>query len=133
MNGDAGLDAMIAKLRKIEGLPGDAAREIAPLLLEAVKKTANAGTTPDGRPWAPRKKDGARALVNAADHLSFRVLGKAIAQLVLTGPDVIHNRGTTTIPQRRILPDAGAGLPKLVVDAAAEGARRAWAKIMGGA
>jgi len=129
-SGDQALDAMIARLRSLEGMPRDVAEEIAPLLLEDVRKTAAAGTTYDGEPWAPTKSGG-RPLVNAAAHLSSRVLG-TVAQVVLKGIDVVHNRGTKRIPTRRILPDAGAGMPPRATAIARDAAARAFARILSG-
>lgn len=128
MNGDAALDAMIAKIRAVGGLPGAAAHEAAPLVEAAVKKTAAAGTTPDGQPWKPTK-DGGRPLVNAAAALSAKAIG-TVVQVTLKGVEVIHNFGDKRNPKRQILPDGGAGIPKGIVDALVEGANRAFAKIM---
>ena len=111
MTGDDALDRMIASLRALGTMPEEAAKLAVPYVDAAVKNTANAGTTPDGVPWAP-KKDGSQALVHAADALSTKAVG-AVVQVTLTGPTVFHNfaKGTST-PRRQVLPDGGAAIPK---------------------
>ncbi len=79
------------------------AQEAAPALLALNKASANAGTSPDGKAWAPTKK-GKKALVRAADALSVRVVGDVV-YLVLSGINVFHNAS------RRILPYRGIALP----------------------
>jgi hypothetical protein len=130
--GDDALDEMIRRVRRLGAMPSEVAAEVAPLMLAEARRTAAAGTTPDGKPWAPRKKDGGRALEHAADALSSRVLPSATAQLVLRGPEVIHNRGTEDTPKRQILPDGGAGLPPTMAVAVREGAERVFRRIIGG-
>lgn len=99
-SGEAQVDAWIASLR---GLPRELrAQRFAEIALEDVKRTAAAGTSPTGVAWKPRK-DGSRALENAASHLSAVVSGQRI-HLVLKGPDAIHNYGTTKDPKRQVLP-----------------------------
>jgi hypothetical protein len=131
MTGDAELDRMIAKVRKIGEMPQDLALELSQVILADVKRTAAAGTTHEGKPW-PSTKEGGQALVHSPDHLTARILG-TVVQIVLTGVDVIHNRGTKRMPRRRILPDAGAGLPARVAELAKKTAGAAFAKIVGGA
>lgn len=122
------MDDMIAAARAGYGLRGeDLARACVPYVDEAVKATAEAGTTPDGTPWEPRK-DGGRALANAAAALSTRAVGDVV-QVTLRAPEAIHNFGTGHVPRRQILPDGGAGIPQNVADAldraCTEGFRRA--------
>jgi hypothetical protein len=75
------------------------------MILAEVKRTAEAGTTTLGESWAPRKKDGARALVHAATHITVKTSGSVVT-LVIRGPDAIHNDGNLPhTPARRILPD----------------------------
>lgn len=132
MNGDAALNAMIATVRKLGQLAPDAAAQATPLVEAAAKKTAAAGTTPDGTPWVPTKtKSGGRALVNAAAALSAAAVGSAVV-LTLKGVEVIHNFGNKKDPKRQILPDGGAGIPKPIAEAVTEGARRAFARATGG-
>lgn len=130
MDGDAALSAFIDRVRRLGKLPAEAAKLAAPLVLEEAKKTAAAGTTPDGQPWAP-KKDGGRALVHAADALSVETLGSVVV-LTLTGPEAIHNRGTNKYPKRQILPAGGAGIPANVVRALRRAAGEAFARVTGG-
>lgn len=132
MDGDRDLDAMLARLRGLgKSLPLEAARRAAPLVEAAVKKTAAAGTSPDGKPWPERKKGG-RALEHAADHVTAKAVGSSVV-VTLAGPDVIHNYGTTRLPKRQVLPDAGAGVPPTIAAALKRGAADAFRSLMGGA
>ncbi|NUP05524.1 MAG: hypothetical protein HOW73_05640 [Polyangiaceae bacterium] len=99
-SGGAQVQAWIKAFQK---LPQEVrAEKMADVVLEDVKRTAAAGTSPTGVAW-PEKKDGGRALANAADHLSTVVSGSTV-HLVLTGPDAIHNYGTGKDPKRQVLP-----------------------------
>lgn len=129
MNGDVAMAAMIEHLRRLKKLPEDVVREAADEVLKAARATAAAGTTPDGKPW-PATKTGGRALVHAAEHLSVKVIGRAIV-LVLKGIDVVHNAGGGRNPKRQVLPDGGAGIPKNVADAIRKTASRVFSRAMG--
>lgn len=120
-SGIAELDAMIDRLRTLAGpkVGERVAARAAPRVDAAIKKTARAGTTPDGRPWKP-KKDGGRPLVHAADHIQTRALGNIVVT-TLTGPDAFHQKGLGGKPTRPIIPDAGT-VPKGIKDAALEAA-----------
>lgn len=131
MDGDAALAAFIDRVRRLGKLPAEAAKLAAPLVLEEAKRTAAAGTTPDGEAWAPLKKGGGRALENAADALSVSTVGTVVV-LTLTGPEVVHNYGNKRVPQRRILPAGGAGIPKNIITALQKGAQQAFTRTTGG-
>lgn len=120
---------MANKLRSLRDFNSRCAEEAAPLLEAAVKATAAAGTTPDGKAWAPKKKDGGRALVNAAAHVSAEANGETCT-VTLEGVEVIHNYGAGKLPRRQILPEAGSSTPKIVTDACQEATRRAFEKAM---
>lgn len=126
------LDTLIAKVKKLGLFPETVARRVAPLILAEAKRTAAAGTSPDGKPWEPRKADGGRALANAADHLSVRVEGSRVT-LVLRGPDVLHNAGTARAVRRQILPDSGAGIPKNMLRALERAGVELFQEIVGAA
>jgi hypothetical protein len=123
------LDAMIAGLRRLEGLPALAAALAAPLVDAEAKRTAAAGTSPEGAPWAPRKKDGGRALAGAAKTIAVQALG-SVVRIVLRGPEAWHQFNSYG---RRIIPDGGAGIPDGVARALIEGCKQAFARAMGGA
>lgn len=120
----AEFDAMIATLQSLEGYavgPAIAARA-APILDAAVKRTAKAGQDPDGKAWAPTA-DGRPPLVNAAEHISTRANG-SLVRMTLVGPDVFHHYGATRGGIRRqVIPDAGAEIPKVAIDAVTRAAR----------
>lgn len=106
-SGEAMVDRWIASLR---ALPRELRGEALASVMEAeVKRTAAAGTTPDGSPW-PARKDGGRALANASSQITT-VVGERRVSLILSGPAAIHNYGTTKDPKRQVLPTVlGAGL-----------------------
>lgn len=130
MAADDALAAFIERVRKLGTLGEDAAKLAAPLVEKAMKRTAAAGTTPDGEAWAPRK-DGGRALVNAADALSAEAVGSVVVGK-LDGVEVVHNRGTKRMPRRQILPSLGAGIPRNIADALTEASAEAFKRAMGG-
>lgn len=124
------LDTFIANVKKLDNLATETAKEAAPLVQTAIRKTAAAGTTPDGVPW-PKKKDGSRALEHAADHVTSVASGHTIVA-TLTGPDAIHNFGTEKDPKRQVIPDGGNGIPKPIADVCTEAATRVFSRTMGG-
>lgn len=124
---DAALAAYAARLRNLKTLAPAAAREAAPLVEAVIRDEAAAGVDPDGRAWAP-KKDGGRALPNAAG--AIRAVANGVAVIVkLTGAYVYHHYSKSAAYRRRILPDSGAGVPPRIADAlkraTAEAFRRA--------
>ncbi len=130
MTGYAELDAMIRRLRGLRGMSAAAAREAAPLVEAAAKASADAGTTPSGAAWSPTKRDGDRALTRAASAVSARATG-SVVQIVLVGHHIYHSLGIGR-PKRQIIPDKGDAIPSAIAAAMAEGARRAFARLMGG-
>lgn len=112
----AALTALAARLRAMPKLGAEIATAAAPDLLALNKASAAAGTTSEGKPWAPTKK-GKRALVRAADALSVRVMGDLVV-LVLSGINVFQNK------ERPIIVDIGAGVPKSYTDAILKTAQR---------
>ena len=81
--------------------------------LEAIaKKHAAAGVDPSGEAWKPRKKDGKRALVNAAASVSAESTGDVVT-LTVSGAEYWHQKAkpNASLPQRKIIPDVGDALP----------------------
>ena len=128
MSGDAELAAFVSRLRDLKSLATVAAKEAAPLVEGTLRETAAAGTDPDGNPWPP-KRDGSRALPNAAGAISAVAKGTAVV-VVLTGAYVYHqfSKGKS---RRRILPDRGTTLPARVAQALRNATERAFARVMG--
>lgn len=98
------LDELRDRFAALSTFPEDVAKIAAPLVEEALKKTAAAGTDPLGKPWV-RKKDGGAPLVHAAEHIATTAIGPVVRS-TLTGPDVFHHFGAG-VPRRPILPDPG--------------------------
>lgn len=124
---DAKLEAFAERLRALGKLAPEAAKEAAPLLAEAVQRTAAAGTSPDGQAW-PTKRDGSRALPNAASAITAVATGLAIV-VRLAGPYVFHHYAKSAF-RRRILPDSGAGIPKDVLAVLQEAVKRTFNRLM---
>lgn len=124
------LGAFSKRLRELRELAAEGAKEAAPLVAEALRKTASAGTTPDGQPWKPTK-GGQRALSNAADAIAARAIGNVI-EIILSGHYVFHHYGTKRLPQRAVIPENGGSIPAVVTDACRRGAVAAFRRIMGG-
>ena len=106
-------------LRALKGLaaPKDLeiaiAKKAAITLQEAVTKTLEAGETPEGVAWAPKKDGHGRPYAHAASRIKTTAYGNLVA-MVLAGPEVYGNFGARGAPVRRMIPDAGAALPKSV-------------------
>jgi hypothetical protein len=126
------LDEMIGAARQL-GSPDFArqvAAEAAPLVDEAIKRTARAGTTPDGKPWAPRKKDGQPALQNVAEQISTNAFGDVV-RTTLEGPAVFSHFGAG-ITQRQVIPDSAVAIPDSISQAVTKAAGRVFERIAGG-
>jgi hypothetical protein len=131
MSGDSEIREMIAAAKARYGLgAAEIAKLAGPEIEIALRKTAAAGTDPEGRAWTA-KKDGGRPLVNAASAISVSVAGPVIRG-VLTGPTVFHHYGTGNVPRRRVLPDAGAGIPPGVAKVLLDVAGRSFDKALHG-
>ena len=118
--GNAGIDDMIARIRSMPGMATAALPEIGGVILAQIQATASAGQSSEGTPWAPKKRGGGRAMVNAAAALSMAVLGNVIL-VKLTGPEVFHHYGAGGKGHvaRPILPRGG--LPDRLGDAIRKG------------
>lgn len=104
IKGDGGLDAMIASLRAIEGMPW--AQVAAPAVEAFMREQLAAGQTPEGQPWLA-KKDGGRPLAGAAAAYEQRVSGSAIIMRIGGGDKsryVFHHFGAQGKPIRQQLP-----------------------------
>lgn len=122
------LEEMIASARRLERLNERAAEIAAPLLEARLKASATAGTTPDGKAWAPTKR-GARAMPGAAKAISVRAIGPTI-RVTLEGVEVFHNFGRPGHEERRqIIPDNGAAMPAMVREVLDEALAKAWAEL----
>jgi hypothetical protein len=88
----AELDAMIAKIQSLSQLAKQAAPDVADAVHEAIVKTIEAGTDPEGKAWAPRKADGGRPLAGAAQAVKAAAIGTRILVRV-AGPEARHHLG----------------------------------------
>ncbi len=126
------LDDMIASLRALgaKDLGARIAKRSEEPLQAAIVGTLEAGTAPDGTPWAGRKKDGARPYANAASRVSTKSSGDVL-RMTLKGPEVFGHFGARGMPVRQMLPDAGAAIPEVVSKAIEEGAAAVLAEELG--
>ncbi len=90
-DGFAELDAMIARIRKLPELAKSAAPDVARAVEAELHRTIAAGTTPDGKPWAP-KQDGGKPLGGAAEALTVVAVGSTVL-VHLRGPEARHHLG----------------------------------------
>jgi hypothetical protein len=118
------LNDMIATLRQLGGprLVEEVAKEAAPLVDEATKITARAGTSTEGASWPARKKDGARALANVEGAISTVAVGAVVRQ-TLTGGAVYSHFGAHG-PKRAVIPEGGGSIPPQVTAALTQAATR---------
>jgi hypothetical protein len=119
---------MIEALEKIgdaEVVSNKIASVAAPLILKSIQKSVSEHEAPDGRRWVSGK-DGHPVYANAASKLTGAAHGNLV-RVTLTGPEVYGNFGNSRLPERRMLPDTGAEIPKDVQAALDE----ATAKVMG--
>lgn len=127
----SGIEEMIASLERLEELPKRTAEIAAEKLDARVKATAAAGTSPDGKAWAPKKKGG-RAMANAAAHIATRAYGH-IVRMTLTGPDVFHQFSQKKgEPAREVIPGAGGAMPAVVADVLEEATAQAFDELTTG-
>jgi hypothetical protein len=120
MSGDAELDAMIARIRKLPQLGRMAAPEVARAVEAEAERTIAAGTTPDGTPWAPKKSGEGQPLANAAKALGVVALGSTIF-MKLNGPEARHHLGRVKggtarqiIPTKDIPPPMAAAIREVL-------------------
>jgi cytochrome P450 len=82
--------------RRIQELPEALTRgswqKLTAAAREELERTINAGKTPDGVPWAKRKRGTGAVLVNAAAALKVATIQNVI-WMRLTGPEARHHRG----------------------------------------
>jgi hypothetical protein len=102
----AALDRMIQACRELAILPQVAAPIVAQKVAEELRRTASAGLTPNGKPWAPRKVDGGRAMKDAAKAIAVKAIGTVVL-ITLTGPEVFHHFGAGGKPVRQVIPRGG--------------------------
>lgn len=122
---------MIAKLRRLRGAASELARRAAPGIVEAVQSAAKAGTSPTGEAWAPRKKDGARALVNAADAVQGRADGAMVSLKLVDTTTGSAKVQAIQSHRRQILPETGS-IPPKVEKALMKAAHETFAAMIGG-
>lgn len=124
----AQLEQLSRKLLQNRAWVASVMPKLAPILLARAKASASAGTTPDGQAWAPKKRGSGKPLANAASALTVRTSGTTIF-LSLGFPELLHQRGTSRLPARRILPTDNAW-PREWVEAVKRGLVDAWKERM---
>jgi len=109
-SGLADLDDIISRLERLGRLPEETAAKAAPLVEDANRRTAAAGTSPDGVPWA-EKKTGGRALVNAAAAVKCSARGSLVTLELAATPTGSVKVQAIQNATRPILPRPGEPIP----------------------
>lgn len=127
------LDALADRLRAVDRVGVEIAETALPEVLDEARRTAAAGTTPDGAAW-PTKKDGGRALPNAAGAITATVSGlsTAVLVLVLRGGSIFHHLAKGKGYRRQVLFDPANGVPERMRSAIERAAARVVGRVMGG-
>jgi hypothetical protein len=128
------LDGILATLRAVsdgERVATEVAARAEPHIQAGLEKTLSAGEEPAGKGWAPRKSGG-KAYAHAAGHVVTKHYGKLI-RVTLSGPEVYGHFGNSHLPQRKMIPDGGAGMPPSIADALGKGASEAFDALVKGA
>ena len=115
---EASLNEMLVALRAMadpKEVERIAAERAARGIDKALRKTLAAGQTPEGKAWAPRKKDGGRAYKGAASKLEVKASGSLVIATI-DGGEAYGHYGAG-VPERQMLPDAGAAIPESVSSA----------------
>jgi hypothetical protein len=122
------LDAMLAKLGKLaqSGVEG-AARACTPHVQAEAKRTAAAGTDPYGEPWHARK-DGQRAIPEAASAVTCVARGNIIQIRVVRGAAIQNFLSEKN--RRQVIPRSDRPLPEGIVGALNRGLREFFAEAM---
>lgn len=118
MSAEEQLNEMLTALRKMASkdvVERIVAERAARGIDTALKKTLDAGTSPEGKPWLPTKKDGKRAYKGAAAKLRVKAEGNLIVTSISGGEAYGHY--AAGVPERQMLPDAGATIPEIVTEA----------------
>jgi hypothetical protein len=102
----ATIDAMIDALRATPAAVRRAPKELVPVVQKFVQGAATAGHGLDGAAWAPRVKDGQRALQNIMKYVKVTAEG-AIVWVRLRGGPVFAQFGTHREVKRPLLPTSG--------------------------
>lgn len=106
MSGDAELRKMIAFCQGLPGLIERTAPACAESFDKAVRDELDAGRSPDGASWVP-KKDGGRPLAGAPDAIVTKAVGDTIVTAITGGEKWFyrfHNAGTKKLPSRPVVP-----------------------------
>lgn len=102
MSGDAELDAIIRKVKRIPTLVKEAAPDCAKAFGRAVNGELAQGHGPNGQAW-PANKDGSAPLPNAAGAVETTASGTTLICRIKK-PYTFHDKGNGHVPRRQILP-----------------------------
>lgn len=122
----ATVEEILSAFDRLGAFAEEAAKRAAPLVEEALRSTAAAGTAPDGTPWQPLKKGGGQAYRDAAKGITVKAFGLTI-RATLKGHAVFGHYGGGRNPRRPVLPDPGT-IPPHVARALERAADQAFAE-----
>ena len=100
------IDAMIEAIRATPAAVRAAPKALVPVVQKVVRSAASAGQGLDGEQWAPRVKDGQRALQTIMQHVTVTAEG-AMVWIRLRGGSVFAQFGTHREVKRPLLPSEG--------------------------
>jgi hypothetical protein len=115
MIGEYEIEALAERIRKLPELAAKVAPDCARVVAKEIERTTAAGTDSYGVPWAPKKKDGGKPLINAFAAVTVGVTGKTIL-ILLKGVNAKHHLGAVKGKvQRAIVPRSKLGIPITMV------------------
>ena len=114
----ADLKDIMRSIRKLEGLNQEAIGDCCVAVEKVMADNIERAVTPEGENWAP-KKDGGKALVNAAKYLSVKPLNTMIL-VKLTGIEARHSIGTVRGKVKRQIVPTSSTVPENMQDAIKE-------------
>ena len=120
------LDDMIRSIRALGELASVTAKRAAPLVEEALRASASAQQSPDGKAWAPKKDGKGVPYANAASHIHAKAIGPVV-RVTLDGPEVFGHFGRANRVPRPMLPDPGS-MPEPIGAALRKAADQAFAQ-----
>lgn len=109
-NGDAQLREIIARVGKLGTIAKEAAPDAADAVRKALKASAAAHTTPDGKPWQ-LTKEGDKPLDNAPSEIFVAAVGSTVF-VKLKGKSARHHLGRARGRiVREVIPERGIPAP----------------------
>lgn len=105
--GELTLQRWVSGLRAIaKDGPGNLAERVSEMVENDLRQAVASNQGMDGDKWAPRRKDGARALVNAMAHITVQPIKNSVVVQIRDGL-VFSQWGSSRQQRRAIVPTKG--------------------------